>query len=84
MLNELNDPYKIRRTLELYGHGRFDIENAVKLPDGDRLITVYDKENPQEEPVTYVQSHIPTLQDDDVRSFLLRQLIYIQGEWYDD
>lgn len=79
-----DDPHKLRRTYELFGMGRFDIDKTEILPDGDRLITVLDKKNPLEPPVTYVQSHIPTITDDEVRSFLMRQLIMIQGEWYDE
>ncbi|MFC7063952.1 hypothetical protein [Halobacillus seohaensis] len=79
-----DDPYKTRRTLELYGLSQYEITKAVKMADGDRLITVKDNEAPENSPTTYVQSYIPTIPDDEIRSFLMRQMTMIQGEWYDE
>ncbi|SFK12498.1 hypothetical protein SAMN04487936_107214 [Halobacillus dabanensis] len=80
----MND-YRYRKQifLEFAGSSRFDIDKCILLPDGERSITVSDRLNPDHS-TTYVQSHIPTISDDEIRSFLLRQMKVIQSGIYDE
>ncbi|MFC7321965.1 hypothetical protein [Halobacillus campisalis] len=78
----MND-YRKQIFLEFAGASRYEIISTLKLPDGDRFIDVSDLQS-KEPPTTYVQSKIPAIPNDEVRSFLLRQLKLIQSGVYDD
>ncbi|MCA1011399.1 hypothetical protein [Halobacillus halophilus] len=80
----MNDYQKRKQIfLGFSGAGRYEIVSTLKLPDGDHLIDVSDRQS-SEPPTTYLQSSVHTLPDNDLKRFLLEQMKIIQAGIYDE
>ncbi|MFD1018667.1 hypothetical protein [Thalassobacillus hwangdonensis] len=76
----ISQPYEIRELLnEFAGSGRFTID--ISNPEGFDRRVVEDKETGVIHCV--LQSDIPLVEDDALRSFLFRQLRFIHSGMYD-